>query len=707
MARTGTASSRLDFGAICRSSRARHPVIVILGCLLAGVLFQAPQAAAAELSPELTSIFEYLDELGRARISKARFVQVTFVFPWRPKEEISKFAWVVSENDESVSLLLDDLLPWKVHKKAPTQIPGDFAPYSIVLKSIQPADFDRVCNDICQAAAAVKEPGARRRRVPEPELPCHTQLSSLRRNTLMAHAAWKKGSVQFCQALISAEFDPDLDGAKGADAWRETFLRELGHSHFMRALNLLRSADRAEVVMHLRLALKLAPDAHFAAMAGDLEARLATLAVRGKRENAIHQNESDIAEPERVALYISQLVDLRCPPTMEIMGAAHVDPFCGINPNATRHDTWSTANIPTCKLLDLDILAVSALINALEDDTPTRTVCTAERVGITYDVWRVSDFAAAVLRRITDGYGPAPMRESPHSEPFSRASAAQRRTETSRMRQWYADNRHATRESRMFERLRQNDPEVWLRAGRYFSDRNDTRATSALCEKFLTVPERYRDELYDLVAKFGDPNGKRFLQHVVAGEGAHSQKLHAAIALWQMNDNSGIGVALEYLQVKFLECDTDAELTWFLLDSHTPDGMDALRAIIDNGPADRVGYLLSSIEDAIINRWGSRATVGCTEVCPVLAGAMNRKEYTNLSNGDIRLRCKDIAAKSFALLKNGWDHRDPFGASTEFDEDEPNECIRDEQIEALLTWYVKYRDRMRWDATAQQLVAEP
>jgi hypothetical protein len=87
---------------------------------------------------------------------------------------------------------------------------------------------------------------------------------------------------------------------------------------------------------------------------------------------------------------------------------------------------------------------------------------------------------------------------------------------------------------------------------------------------------------------------------------------------------------------------------------------------------------------------------------------MDRTDFTGGSINDVKTRFKDSAAKSFVVMRQGWDARlggrfiriDP----KIFDEVEPDGAKRDEQINALKNWYGENKNKLTWDAKTRRLV---
>ena len=77
---------------------------------------------------ELLKIFQSLDQLGRGKMSDAQFVELVF-------DSFSENAWVLDENNEIVTVLRNDLLPWTFRKNSALLVPNSWQPAKVWLKS--------------------------------------------------------------------------------------------------------------------------------------------------------------------------------------------------------------------------------------------------------------------------------------------------------------------------------------------------------------------------------------------------------------------------------------------------------------------------------------------------------------------------------------------------------------------------------------------
>jgi hypothetical protein len=137
-------------------------------------------------------------------------------------------------------------------------------------------------------------------------------------------------------------------------------------------------------------------------------------------------DESTLSDQEKAALYITQLNDLRCPQSSQ---PGTIEPYI-------QGDYLSTPS-PALKLSQLGMAAVPALVMALEDETPTRTVFHWRDFDDDREVWRVCDFAWYVLRDIShNNFGHAPI--SFYGSPFNTMQPAEKAQVIQDVRRWQA-----------------------------------------------------------------------------------------------------------------------------------------------------------------------------------------------------------------------------------------------------------------------------
>ena len=193
------------------------------------------------VSDDLKGLFTVLDDFGQAAIKDAKPVELTLVNAEQPDRKQTKQAWLVSEDDKSVTVLEDDLIPWTYSKKEPTTIPASWNPAVVKLDSIHEADAEARFKQLSKKG----------------DKPTERQIFAPGQSyrALSAHAAWKKGLTQYCNTIIA----PDLEG-KSFQEYRQAVLDDLAWLHYLRGVNLLMYADRGEVVKHLRLVSRFRPN---------------------------------------------------------------------------------------------------------------------------------------------------------------------------------------------------------------------------------------------------------------------------------------------------------------------------------------------------------------------------------------------------------------------------------------------------------------
>jgi hypothetical protein len=515
---------------------------------------------------------------------------------------------------------------------------------------------------------------------------------------LVAHAAWKRGLAQYPAQIVA--LDPVLKAGKGG--YTTAVLEDLGWLQFLRGVNLLMFADRKEVVPHLRLAEKLAPDAEFGTDPGDLADRLDKLVAAAEMKAADPQPKAaELNDAQKAELYVSRLRDLHC---VQMSQPGDIMPYMGTMVGKSGRGT------PATSLKSLGMAAVPTLIKALEDDTPTRTVYHWRDFHRSRVVWRVSDFAWVILRDITQrDFG----NQRVVGFTFSYMKPQQKQAVIAEVKKWYAESKNLSPDDRMLGFFNSPKPEDWITAGQYLLKKNDKRAVAPLLEKIAGAEQFRTGELCELVARFGDPQAIPVIRKVLKSSPEASDRISAAIALWDLGDASGVPVAIDYLKADKQPYGQWDEPVWFLMRSHTPEGIDALKSVVLTAPVPRAAEVLNFITVGVTgDLWGKKHDpAGCIEICPLLVAALDRKDVTSGSINDVKIRLKDSAAKSLALLRQGWDER--FGGrfvqidSKLFNESEPDEAKRDAQIAALKTWYEENKDNLEWDAKARKLRVKP
>jgi hypothetical protein len=633
--------------------------------------------ATTAISDDLKGLFAVLDDLGRAAIKDAKPVELTLVNSELPDRKQTKLAWLVSEDDKSVTVLEDDLIPWTYSKHDPTTIPASWNPAIVKLDSVHEADAEARFKQLSK-----KDDNSTERKIFAPG-PSYRALA--------AHAAWKKGLTQYCNTIIA----PDVEG-KGFQEYRQAVLDDLAWLHYLRGVNLLMYADRGEVVKHLRLVSKISPKSEFADKSKDLADRLDKVIAEKAGKPAKQLDESKLNDEERANLYVSQLVDLHC---FQFAQPGEIEPYLAVV------NGMPDQNPSTAKLRQLQMTAVPVLLKALEDETPTRTVYHWRDFAHNRVVWRVSDFAWNILRDITKkDLG----NQAVVGFTFSSMMPEQKRQAIAEANQWYAANKSLSADDRMLAFFSSHNPEDWKTAAEYFLQKKDKRAVAPILKKIPEAGQFGAGKLCELVAGFGDQSAIPVLQKVLKTAPEASDRMSAAIALWDLGDESGVPAAIEYAKADKQPYGDWEELIWFLMRSKHPNGIKALSQIINTAPTQRVAEVIETIAESISGNLSGerRQPAGCVEVLPMLITAMDRNEYTGATVNDVKVRINDSAARAMVLLREGASDSPGRFASVDpkmFDQVEPDEKKRDEQIDALKKWYEENKDRLVWDAQNQKL----
>ena len=198
------------------------------------------------IPPELQDLFTRLDSLGREKVKDAKFVELRLSNTEEPGRRWTVKGWLITEGEQTATVLEDDLLPWMYRKKSSTWIPSSWHPVSAKLESITEANFENLCKELVKPEAAPKDGTERIRSLHAP---------GPSRRLLIAHAAWKKGLSNYCVPLLANEPSYKDNFQK----YREAVLEDLAWLHFLRGVNLLMYADREEVLPHLRLVKRCHP----------------------------------------------------------------------------------------------------------------------------------------------------------------------------------------------------------------------------------------------------------------------------------------------------------------------------------------------------------------------------------------------------------------------------------------------------------------
>jgi hypothetical protein len=649
---------------------------------------RAAAAALTEPPAELLALFEQMDEFGRDRVKDARFVTATFVNPDAPDKEFSQQGWLVAEDDETITLLQDDLIPWIYDRRKRTTIPiSSWGPAVWQFKSVVDGDFATICR-------LMSQPRIEREffRTLFDAGPSH--------RLLVAHAAWKKGQTDVAAKILGV--DPQFAVDKATH--RKSVLDDLAWLHFVRGVNLLMFADRTEVLPHLRLVPRLSPESDFGTDVQDLISRIERLIADGEKGDVVEIDESGLDEAGKAKFFISQLRDVQ----YRQMGQPG-----GISPSIAYDGNQEEENPPTNKLARLGMPGIPALIEALGDDTPTRSIVFPRDFMHERHVLRVSDLAAAVLRALSAGYFKTsyqvitPRRHT--AVYFSQAAPDVRYGAIQSIQRWYEKNKDLSKDDRMLGLFTDGDEEDWIKAGRYFLAKNDKRAVAPLLANIRKGGWRRKADLCELVAEFGDPAVRPVLHEVLKDAKDESERMSAAIGLWELGDARGVPVAIEYVLANDQPLSRWGDPIWLLIKSHTSEGIDALQSVLAHSPIERAREIMLLVEGAITDGGSrSRSPIGCVEICPLLVAAMRRTEPTGGSINGVNQRFKDRAAKTLAVMRQGLDdpeesgyvHLDPLL----FNETEPDEKKRDAQIEALSKWYEENKDKLIWDSKFRKLI---
>jgi len=238
--------------------------------------------------------------------------------------------------------------------------------------------------------------------------------------------------------------------------------------------------------------------------------------------------------------------------------------------------------------------------------------------------------------------------------------------------------------------------------------RKDARAVAPLLQKIPGANGFVKGDLCELVAKFKDPSARPVIQTVLATAHEPSDRMHAAIALWELGDNSGVPVAIQYLKQKEQPYGNWEEPIWFLMRVRNAEAMTALKAMVVDAPPPRAAEIVRTIENSITGElWGKeREPAGCVEICPVLIAAMDRADPAGETVNDNPLRVKDAAARALATMRQGLGRQSRvLNLSPElFNQVEPDTAKRNAQIDALKRWYQEHRDHLQWDSSSRRLV---
>lgn len=658
--------------------------------------------AKSAVSEDLLTLFKHLDELGREKIAKAKFVEVTFVAtsdevkPWTQK------FWMIEQDDKQISVFDDDLVVELYRKDVAAPSPSSWSPAVKRVQSVKDTSFEQLCKEL--TAPKPK---------PDPDgfaFTLHDPGPSYR--LLIAHAAWKHGLAGYCSRLVAADLEKSKSGFEG---YKQAVLDDLAWLHFLRGVNLLMFADRSEVLPHLRLVQKLSPESGYAADAKELSERLEKMIAERAKRPVAKVDETKLTDEEKIAYYIAQLPDLHA---AQVSQPGWISPYYGkivdgtTPKEATAEDKTEEdeeETLPTEKLKELGMKAVPALIEALNDDTPTRTVYHWRDFARVRMVWRVSDFAWSILRDITTrDFGDRPV----VGFTLSSMKADEKKAVIEQARKWYAENKDLAESERMFRFFESPDSDDWLTAGAYFLEKGDKRAVDPLLEKIAASESFTQGTLCELAARFGDKKATETLLKVLKSAKEPSVQISAAIGLWRLGNESGIPVAIEWVKKSDQPYGNWDDPIWFLAWSRSDKAIKALQEIVSEDSG-RAGEVIRTIETSIGgNLWGQRREPAASlEIIPLLIAAMDRKEQSGSQIGVVHQRIKDVAASTFVQLRVGLGE-DPTSSRfshpdvKQFNYGEADEAKRDKQIDALKQWYHEHKDRLAWDAKQNKLVVK-
>lgn len=644
--------------------------------LVAFTLATAPILAHAQgtgMPAEIDKLFARLDQLGRSAAKDARFVELVF-------DDGSEPAWLVAEDESAVTVLRDDLLAWTFLKNAPTRVPASWHPVDRRLKGVKEKDFDAFCQEV---AARQEEPPEMRLRGPGPSY-----------KVLVAHAAWKKGLRQTCESILT--------GAPGfrhdKSAFVQAVTEDLAWLHYLRGVNLLMYADRSEVLPHLRLARELAPDSESGKAATELLAQLERMTARKAQSPAsspagIEAMPSD----QRAAAYIDALKDLSCP---QLSQPGSIMPYVTLRGDQPSEDT------PSAHLKRMGYSAVPALISALEDDTPTRTVYHWRDFARSRLVWRVSDFAWHVLRDIAEReFGD----ERVVGFTFSSMDPEKRREVVDEVRRWYEKTKDSSPDDRVMAAFSSERFEDWVKAAKQLARQKDRRPVPILIEKLASVRDFDKGELCETIALFGDQAAVEPIRGVLKSAAEPSDRMRAAIALWKLGDKSGLPDAIEYVLAEKQPYGGWDTPVWYLALSDSEEAAAALKKVVTSAKPQRAGEVVAFITAGLTgDLWSERREpVGSARLAEVLAAGLERDEETGMTINNVRLRIKDQAALGLVVMRDGAES----GSGGRFvrvnpqifDHLQPDVAKRDSQIAAIKKWYEENRQKIGWDPTKFRL----
>ncbi len=677
--------------------QAWHFHCVARACGIAFVLMIHSIAAdpQLELSPDILSLFQRFDALGTPSIEDAKYVTVDFEEKdgLGRKNDRTISGWLLAEDEKSLTLFENELRPIMYQKDKPTTLPSSWGPKSVEIVAVHDADFESKLRELLTpdnyAIESRSGDGSVELIVP-PVNPHHRPAT----RSLAAYAAWKKGMTSYSGPIIQGDF---LNQFKFDQNFSEGVWEDLAWRHFLRGVNILMYGDRKEVIQHIKLSIEISPDADFREDRKKLVSQLESIV-----ENEPEKKSALSVVDESPDVYIAQLVDLHC----EQDGQPGF-----INPFQSPAFLPGYQDIPTIKLRELGMPAVPALIAALENDTPTRTVFHFRDYAHNRYIWKVSDFAWNILRQISSmdfGY------KRSTGFTFGLMEPEQKKVVIDAINRWYK-TKDLSEEEQMLARFQSQDFEEWMTAAAYFMKKNDRRAIPPLLENLKKAGPQREGNLCGIIARFGDLSTKDAIREITEPEHEPFDRMLAAQALDELGENAAVPMAME-----LIKSNKDEYPKWtievnVLMKSKTPESMEFLKSELLTDTPYRANKILSLISELTPGSRGFESA-GSVELAPVVVAAMDRadlvgeKAPSDLAN----FRVKDQAAIVFALMKGHAkadergkvDGRYPEIDPAFFDENEPDISKRDAQIDALKKWYADNKAKLVWNAASHRLEIE-
>ncbi len=354
------------------------PLAMIIGLSAFGI------ETTSALPSDILALFQRLDALGTPSVKDAKYVVLDFITieSMGRRDEWSVNAWLLTEDENTITVLEDDLRPKFYNKNEPTTIPSSWSPRIVKLVRVRDADFNAKLERLLVPEEQVPE-GAR---VTRPSSENETS-----KRCLAAYAAWQKNLSSYCAPIVQGDWYYQYEGA---GKFPDLVWEDLAWRHYERGVNLLMFADRSEVIHHLELSLALSPTANFGEDRNVLVKGLRRINMMKPVYGFAGYIEPTGLDPfSRAKLYVWQLVDIRCVQTGQ---PGSVMPYA----SSFDSDSFLDFDLPTTQLLNLGFAAVPALIVGLFDNSPTRTVFHWRDFARNRKVWKVSDFSRVLLGHV-------------------------------------------------------------------------------------------------------------------------------------------------------------------------------------------------------------------------------------------------------------------------------------------------------------------